>query len=374
MRVIFASERDYLPDRVDGAILSVHTLLELVQARGHDCEAIAGISTRSPVRSWSYRVRRLLTRRRSSGWPDRDNGYRTYRAWSELVPQLLADRITALRPDLVLTQLEGSEAIAASAVERSIPVILFVPDVEFRWHHGALADSPLVVLVGLSQFVASRVAERLGRAAVCLYPIVRFERYLVTDRRPRFVTMVNPVREKGIEVTLAVARRLPHREFLLVETWPLSGVRRRELEARLATLPNVRVRKQTLDMREVYRETAVLLAPSQWNEAFGRVLLEAQVSGIPVVASRIGGIPEALRSGAILLRSDESAAKWAEAVEDVLSTPATYQRLGDEAQANVRSETFKPAALVERFLTIAQEHVARCRQLATPAAVRDPAG
>lgn len=371
---MFASARDYLPDRVDGAILSVHTLLELLRERGHACEALAGISAKSLVRASVYRARRLLTRRRVLGWVDHQNGYATYRAWSGLIPKLLEERIAAFRPDLVLTQLEGSESIATTAVQAGLPAILFVRDAEFRWHQGALAESPLVLFVASSQFVADRVAERLGRATPFVYPVVQFERYLVAERRQRFVTMVNPVKQKGIDVVIEVARHLPHREFLLVETWPLPGEKRRELQARLAALPNVRFRRPTLDMREVYRQTALLLAPSQWNEAFGRVLLEAQVSGIPVVASRIAGIPEALRSGAVLLPPAETPARWAEAVEGVLSDPAAYQRLAEGARANVRREEFNPSALVERFLTIVGDHLHRCRHLAQSESLRDAAG
>jgi glycosyltransferase involved in cell wall biosynthesis len=127
-------------------------------------------------------------------------------------------------------------------------------------------------------------------------------------------------------------------------------------------------------MREVYRETALLLAPSQWNEAFGRVLLEAQVSGIPVVASRVGGIPEALHSGAILLPPSESPARWAEAVEGVLSDPAACQRLSEAARANVTREEFNPSALAERFLAVAREHLDRCRPLAQPDSLREATG
>jgi glycosyltransferase involved in cell wall biosynthesis len=371
VNVLFASARDYLPDRVDGAILSVHTLLELLQLRGHECEALAGIGPSNVVRASVYRLRRWLTRRRVHGWSDRANGYTTYRAWEQLIPQLLSDRIRVFNPDLLLTQLEGSEAITAAAIDASVPVILFVRDAEFRWHKGRLADSPLVLLVSSSQFVSNQVAERLGRAAPYVYPIVRFDQYLVATRRPRFVTMVNPAKEKGIDVTLEVARLLPHREFLLVETWPLPAAKRRELAARLATLPNVQLRKPTLDMRTVYRETAVLLAPSQWNEAFGRVLLEAQISGIPVVASRIAGIPEAVPSGAILLAPTEPPERWAEAVEQLLADGNAYARLSDEARANAMRPEFDPSALAARFLEVAQAHVERCRSLKPAASSRE---
>jgi glycosyltransferase involved in cell wall biosynthesis len=370
MRIIFASGRSYLPDRVDGAILSVHTLLELLQQRGHACEAIAGISEgmslRHARRAWVHRARRMLTRRRVVGWMDRDNGYPTYRAWEADVAELLDQRIAAFLPDLVITQLERSEAIAAAAVRRGVAVILFVRDAEFAWHRGIITDSPLVSFVASSRFVTDQVAAKLGREAPCVYPLVRAERYVAADRRARFITFINPVKEKGVEVALEVARRLPHREFLFVETWPLPKLQRRELQARLARLPNVRLRGHTLDMREIYGETALLLAPSQWNEAFGRVLLEAQVNGIPVVASRIGGIPEALQSGAVLLPPAEDPAEWAGAVERILTTEPEYARLSDEARANAMRDDFNPEALVDRFLALAQGHVERCRAGSLP--------
>src|ERR1044071_1321273 len=95
--------------------------------------------------------------------------------------------------------------------------------------------------------------------------------------------MITPVVKKGVDLAVEVARLLPHRRFLFVETWPLSSAARRELVSRLARVPNVTLRRSTPDMRSVYAGTALLLAPSQWEEAFGRVLLEAQLNGIPVV-------------------------------------------------------------------------------------------
>ena len=50
--------------------------------------------------------------------------------------------------------------------------------------------------------------------------------------------------------------------------------------------------------------TKILLAPSKWEEAWGRVASEAHCSGIPVVGSRRGGLPEAIGEGGIVLDYD----------------------------------------------------------------------
>jgi glycosyltransferase involved in cell wall biosynthesis len=361
MKVIFASGRDFFPDRVDGAILSVHTLLRSLVQRGHACEALAGINAWHWPRGWIYRARRLLSRRRVMAWPDSNNGYPAYRAWETLLVPLLRERIERFRPDLVLTQLESSETLAGAAVRAGIPVVLFVRDAEFVWHRGSITDNPLVLFLASSRFVSERVTAKLGREAPSLYPIVRAGDYRVAERIPRFITLVNPVREKGIEVALEVAAQLPHRRFLFVETWPLPPPARQALRRRVAVLPNVRLRRPTLDMRDVYRQTALLLAPSQWDEAFGRVLLEAQASGIPVVASRVGGIPEAMLSGGVLLDPSAPPDAWALEIERLLSDLAAYERAGEEARQNVARPEFDPEALVTRFLTLATEHLARCR-------------
>lgn len=48
------------------------------------------------------------------------------------------------------------------------------------------------------------------------------------------------------------------------------------------------------DVRPLLADTDLLVVPSEWGEPFGRVLIEAMAMGIPVVATRDGGIPEVL--------------------------------------------------------------------------------
>jgi glycosyltransferase involved in cell wall biosynthesis len=57
------------------------------------------------------------------------------------------------------------------------------------------------------------------------------------------------------------------------------------------------------------READVLVQPSLWGEPFPLLVLEAMASGVPVVGSRIGGLPEAVEDGisGILVEPDNPA-------------------------------------------------------------------
>src|ERR1041384_5996384 len=126
-------------------------------------------------------------------------------------------------------------------------------------------------------------------------------------------------------------------------------------------LPNVTLRRPTSDMRSVYVDTALLLAPSQWEEAFGRVILEAQLNGIPVVASRRGGIPEVLEDGGTLLAAPDPPGEWARAIEEILGDADAYWAMSRAAEANAARTDFLPAGITDRFLELAAAHAARVR-------------
>ncbi len=69
----------------------------------------------------------------------------------------------------------------------------------------------------------------------------------------------------------------------------------------VAEVPNLSIKGPYLDVREFYKTLKALFTPSMWEEAFGRVVVEAGLSGIPVLASNRGGLPEALNGGGLIL-------------------------------------------------------------------------
>ena len=61
------------------------------------------------------------------------------------------------------------------------------------------------------------------------------------------------------------------------------------------------------DVQNIYASSDIIVVPSQWGEPFGLINIEAGAAGKPVVATRVGGIPEIIEHGVngFLIASDD---------------------------------------------------------------------
>jgi glycosyltransferase involved in cell wall biosynthesis len=167
--------------------------------------------------------------------------------------------------------------------------------------------------------------------------------------------MINPHRVKGVDIFLEVARRLPDERFLLVESWPLSAEALAELRKKLAPLPNVEFWRRVPDAEAIYRRTRMLLIPSVWAEAFGRVAIEAQSCGIPVIASRRGGLPESVGDGGLCIDDYLNPAAWVRAIVDLTEDARRYAKLSERARAHAGQDAFNPLGAARRFVEICED-------------------
>lgn len=83
----------------------------------------------------------------------------------------------------------------------------------------------------------------------------------------------------------------------------------------------------------LYGLADAVVAPSLFGEAFGIPLIEAMASGKPVVATKVGGIPEVVRNGVTgLLVREGSSAEMTEALRFILSNTEEYIKMSRAAR------------------------------------------
>lgn len=191
------------------------------------------------------------------------------------------------------------------------------------------------------------------------------------------ITLVNANQNKGVNVFLDIARRMPTRKFLGV--LPYYG------ELRVPISPgNIEWVPFTDDIRDVLKRTRILLVPSYY-ESFGRIAVEAMLNKIPVLYSSPNknsvypggsteGMDEWIQPAGISCHRDV-VEDWTTAIqslddEEDYSTKAEESREHIEAM-NIFTEATRIAGLVEDF-SRQNPVVARAAQQQAPVTKAEP--
>jgi glycosyltransferase involved in cell wall biosynthesis len=159
--------------------------------------------------------------------------------------------------------------------------------------------------------------------------------------------------KKGMDVVLRALAMLPVRYAETTLVIAGEGPQRAELERLAGSLGlNRRVQFRGRVEPEAVPELLAgcrLFVHGSRHEAFGIVLLEAMAACRPVVATRVGGVPEIIADGVhgLLVPRDDAAA-LAGAITRLLDDPELAARLAAQGQAHVRA-SFTLARQGERF-------------------------
>ncbi len=301
----------YPPKHNAGAEWMVHSMLRALVERGHQCHV-------------------LLSREMDDNLPYELDGVQVHPYVDKDDPK----RFIA-KADLVLSHLENMPRaiILSRMMGKPFGIVLH------NTHPGSTTwivdDCSLVVFN--SEWMQADCGEHPN--GIVVRPPVLPEDYRTEPGAK--VTLINLAVDKGGATFWSLANRMPDVQFLGVVGAYGPQVLPEEVP------PNVELRQHVAgnDMKSVYGDTRVLLVPSYY-ESWGRVAVEAMVSGIPVIAHPTPGLTEALGGAGFLVDRDDTAA-WAEQIKK-LQNGNTWKAASKRALA--RAAELDPTDDLERFV------------------------
>ena len=153
-----------------------------------------------------------------------------------------------------------------------------------------------------------------------VYPPVTWKDYRTKDSdRRRYVTLINLNRNKGGDILIQIAKRMPDVEFMGVEGGYDSQIKD-------TSISNIKYVPNTPKIQDIYIQTRILLVPSA-EESWGRVAVEAMSSGIPVLANPTPGLREACGYAGIFIER-ENIAEWVTQIRKLLRDQSYYKKVG----------------------------------------------
>jgi glycosyltransferase involved in cell wall biosynthesis len=313
-------------------------------------------------RKWSA-VGRTLDYRVVASSPDRSTGDQTFRLrrrtsldgprfWLSL-PWRLRREVRRFRPDAIVAQ-SPYEAAAALAARTGVPVIV---ELHGDWRTFArLYGSPARRRIGrLADAIGGwAVRESAKVRAVSPYtaelaraagrePDAQFPAFM--DLEP-FTVPVRPLPEQPVVLFIGVLE--PYKNIDgLAEAWRLARDRIPRAKLRLVgdgTRADVaeglvaegRVswdrRLETDEIVRAIDEASLLVLPSR-SEGMGRVVIEAQLRGRPVLGSAVGGIPDLVHDGIDGMLVSPEPRAVADALVGLVGDPERLQLLGRAARS-----------------------------------------
>lgn len=343
----------------------LHQLMERQRAAGHEVHAL---STRSPENLPSSDAERFVERfdlSKSDG-PVRDAQKALAFVWNREAKRAMDAAIRDLAPDVVhLHNIYHhlSTSILAPIRDARIPCVQTLHDYKLACpnykmftegapcerckggryfeavkHHCLFPSTAGNVLAAMEMGMtkAFQSYERTIRTFICPTQFVADKMSAWGEPSSKFTVLPNPVaeaaqmasrdggyilaagrvsQEKGLDVLIRAAASVPELNIRIAGIGPEES----RLKSLVSTMDVTNVEfvgfLRGMDLWEARRGAIALAVPSVWYENAPLAVLEAMAEGLPIIASRIGGLPELVQhDGNGLLVEAGNVAAWSDAL------------------------------------------------------------
>ena len=267
---------------------------------------------------------------------------------------LLLYKIAQERPDLIYANTNFA-ALYSGVIGKclNIPSLAHIRDIEPLGRMARILIRQNTRLIAISQAVERYLIEETmpPRHISCIYDGVDLRVYQPQTRREAregvFIGIIGQIGERKGHLILLEALREPVREqtpvtLLIVGKEPAHSVegyteRLRAFVQEHQLEPFVKFLGFRRDVSEVLAQIDILVLPSL-QEPFGKIVIEAMAMERPVIASRVGGVPEIVVDGETgLLVPPQDPAALKHALSQLIAAPALRERMGKAGRQRVEA-------------------------------------
>ncbi len=292
----------------------------------------------------------------------------------------LADIIRKERIDIVHARSRVPAWIAYFACRRTDAVFITTCHGYYGVHVFSKVMGWGKVVIAVSQVIGRHMVEDFKVPATLIRVIppsvdtakFAIPRVLPKDMQAPVITMVGRITPlKGhpyfLKAMARVVRAFPRAKIQIIGDAPAKKAAYKEelllLTKRLGLSANVAFLGDRRDVPQLLAQSDCLVLSTITQEAFGRVILEAQAAGVPVVATRVGGVVEIIdheKTGLLVSPKDEQG--MAQAVIRILRDDSLAQRMTASAKTKI-TQQYTLAHMAEATLRVYQEALAVARVL-----------
>jgi len=224
-----------------------------------------------------------------------------------------------------------------ASIDAYVAVSKFTYDFEITDRYPQFKDKSYVILNGVNLDKFKPIWEQREKAAVLR------KKYGVYGTRN--VLFTGAIRErKGVHLLVdamkLVVKKYPDAK-LIIAGGDKDNSDAKDAFARKVRLSADEIKNNVLftgyippsEMQDIYLLGDIFVGPSLWDEAFGLVFAEASASGLAVVGSRRGGIPEIINDGKTgILVDPENVNEMAVKIGELIGDPAKCEEYGRAAR------------------------------------------
>jgi glycosyltransferase involved in cell wall biosynthesis len=223
-----------------------------------------------------------------------------------------------------------------------------------------------------SRFLTDHYRDRIGLVSTPIEPPLDWSSVVAPPEARAFVTFVNPSAHKGLLLFARLAdmlgSRRPDIPVLVVQSGHSGGSLNAIAGLDFSKYPQIMAAPPVPAPADFFALTRLLVAPSVWDEPFGRVAAEAMVNEIPPLVSNRGSLPDVVGGdfaagggGRVLpipgwmtastttLPSEADVAPWFDAVCELWDDPALYRAMATRA-GEIAGERYSEAISRKKHL------------------------